>query len=231
MTSLPINELVITCKKCRMVQSLPLHVENRILTCSCGCQLVEAHECPVCHNQFYKLLGSGLYCPACAQHSVDICNCGQHYLSIHRKQCKVCGQKYSIYNDHCKNCRKHLSQRHENVCDVCEEIPICKLLCNIPIQEGLQLKITYSIKKEDHDGYCSDAGADNHEITVSEETKMFPLPKMFGINRIDKDNEDQIKPNNVNIIKYYSIPSRDCQKGSGYCEMGTTYSIKSVKVI
>lgn len=195
------------------------NTESCASACQCGYVLPESHECLVCRKKFYKYPGESLYCRQCAQHGIDICNCGQHYLSKQSKICTICQRSYDNYNDRCANCKRRTS--NEAICGHCEEIPICKLIHSIPMQDGLRLRVIYRVMRQEHDGcgYCSDADMDECSIKVFEETKVFPVPTMLQVNE-----ENQIQLDNAILLKYYTIKPQNCH-------MGPTYIIKSVNVI
>lgn len=80
------------------------------------------------------------------------------------------------------------------------------------------LKVTYSVCKTTHDGYCSDP-YDTEEET-KKMTKYYPLLKVFK--KEDFDDHDMIYYSNEKL-SLYQIEFK--AHGNGYCECGTDYDI------
>ena len=83
-------------------------------------------------------------------------------------------------------------------------------------RDDVVARVTYRVTIPQHDGYCSGAEEDGEEI--EDRTLVLLVPR-----RIPPDDiVDGVLVRNTHY--YYNIPDSQCQLGSGYCYMDTTYS-------
>lgn len=110
-----------------------------------------------------------------------------------------------------------------------EEQEITELRASVYPQ--LCLRIIYNVQHETHSGYCSDPD-DNLEIIHKTCVETVGLPTAFKKRDIYCDGilQSTIPANNALLLRLFSKPSQNCNKGSGFCGCKTTYSIKSTSI-
>lgn len=87
------------------------------------------------------------------------------------------------------------------------------------VSSQYMIEITYDVKTEEHDGYCSDP-CDIEEIKSSV-TYTYPLLAKF----------DPSNPPSQHILNHYLMKETVCQLGSGYCGCGSKYTFVDARII
>lgn len=139
------------------------------------------------------------------------------------------------YEVKCEPCRKVYTKRSyygSNICDECSNIRD-KLIYNqmddssdidvALVYDKYVIQITYSVNKQEHDGYCSDPYEDSESNYDEEE--IYPLLKVFKETDINKNYTiDLSNPK----LAYYKKPKQG--HGNGYCNRATTWYITKAQV-
>ena len=98
------------------------------------------------------------------------------------------------------------------------------------MMSDIKIKIKYAVTTRSHDGYCSEP----YDIVKSKKTttRTYPLLKIFTAEDVDfevgHDLFPSVLPDNLKL-GFYALDYE--QHGNGYCYMGTTYKIKSTKIL
>ena len=98
--------------------------------------------------------------------------------------------------------------------------------CKNMFRPGFMLRITYKIREESHDGYCSDPGEE--EVVENEMTFAYPLLNQFKNEHINNDGIVDVDKAS-HLLSIYLFDDRS--HGNGYCGMKTTYNLKSAVVV
>jgi len=145
----------------------------------------------------------------------------RHDLMIKGIQCDTCDTKFELHY-HSYNYYTQVKR-----CASCSDKKRAIDSLNfdhVEMNPKLELHVTYTATKEEHDGYCSDHG--DKEISMETDIQIFPLIKDFTKNEID--NDSKIDEDNWKLRNWYL--REDEPHGNGYCGMVTRYEIISARV-
>ena len=95
------------------------------------------------------------------------------------------------------------------------------------------LKVTFRVDYSTHCGYCSDPT--NVESTILKRKKfLVNFPHKDNFQNVTSIKSNSLDPSHQDIWKFArsNCEKREpCQIGSGYCNCGTTYKVKKLKII
>lgn len=206
----------------RCTECSQLYVTSNTKPSACPSCTTKERKCELCEDSFdlqthYNRLNDWYFydtmfrrCPYCLRSEKYTCRgCGDTYIATKEDEFRG--------NHLCKFCDK----AHYYLVISPEYLP------ELDFKEGYRLCITYDIRQETHDGYCSEP----YDEEENEIQKTYKYPLLSNITEedikrfMDRSTVDSSDPNPLNI---YIL--RKVQHGNGYCGMNSFYTVKSIEI-
>lgn len=214
------NPLELVCYSCKY-----LYTVERSDTPKCPwCQSIMAYRstCDRCKKSFWSRYNRKNKCRDCQKYTNCII-CEREIINCEKcNECRTIVQICNHCDDEIKD--KPIILYNKTYHDECYE-NIMRI--DPETYDNKEIVITYDAVTTEHDGYCSDPY--DEEIITNKIKLKYPLSKTFT----DDDYDPIIKKVNLNNPKLsvYVKESDGCDLGSGYCGLGTTYTIVKAKII